>query len=174
MSALKRLSDRLGTPSAEKLFIAAKQRGLAVTKKQVRDFTERLGERQVYRPVQRSEGKTASEIIDSRFQMDLIDLHTDAAFDKTGGVNKFILILINVFTREVYARPLAKKEPKDVSLALEGILNELPQEPKVISSDNGKEFLGPVSTMLERRKIVQRFKAVGDVNALGMVEKATL
>ena len=174
MSAeLQRLSERLGAPSAEKLFIAAKQRGLRVTKKQVRDFASRLGERQLYRPVQRAEGKTASEDIDSRFQMDLIDLHTDAAFDKTtGGVNKFILILINVFTREVYARPMAKKEPKDVSRELEAILNELPQDPKVISSDQGNEFLGPVTTMLERRKIAQRFKAVGDVNALGVVDKA--
>ena len=170
---LKQLSDRLGTPGADKLFVAAKQRGLDVTKRQVRDFTRRLGERQIYQPVQRAAGKTASEDIDSRFQMDLIDLHTDAAFDKaTGGVNKFILILVNVFTREVFARPLSKKEPKEVGQALEAILDELPQEPKVISSDNGKEFLGPVSTMLERRKIVQRFKAVGDVNALGVVDKA--
>ena len=67
---------------------------------------------------------------------------------------------------------MAKKEPKDVSKELEVLLDELPQAPKVISSDNGKEFLGPVSTMLERRKIVQRFKAVGDVNALGVVDKA--
>ena len=59
-----------------------------------------------------------------------------------------------------------------MSRELEAMLDELPQEPLVISSDNGKEFLGPVTTMLERRKIVQRFKAVGDVNALGVVDKA--
>ena len=170
---LRQLSDKLATPSADKLFIAAKQRGLNVTKKQVRDFSRRLGERQIYRPIQKSEGKTASESIDSRFQMDLIDLHNDAAFDKSsGGVNKFILILINVFTREVYARPLAKKEPKDVGRELEALLDDLPQDPKVISSDKGNEFLGPVSTMLERKNIVQRFKIVGDVNALGVVDKA--
>ena len=171
---MKELSDRLGTPGADKLYIAAKQRGLNVTKKQVRDFSRRIGERQIYRPVQRAEGKTASEDIDSRFQMDLIDLHTDAAFDKTtGGVNKYILILINVFTREVYARPMASKEPATVSRELEAIIDrDLPQDPKVISSDNGNEFLGPVSKMLERKKIVQRFKAVGDVNALGVVDKA--
>ena len=91
---LRRLSERLGTPSAEKLYIAAKQRGLDVTKKQVRDFTQRLGERQIFRPVQRAEGATASESIDGRFVMDLIDLHNDAAFDKTtAGANKIILIL---------------------------------------------------------------------------------
>ena len=99
---LSKLSDRLGAPSVDKLFIAAKQRGLNVTKKQVRDFSRRQGERQIYRPVQKSEGKTASETIDSRFQMDLIDLHNDAAFDKsTGGVNKFILILINLARQNV-------------------------------------------------------------------------
>ena len=169
---LQKISADLGNPGVDKLFIAARRRGLQVTKRQVKTLLSRLGDRQIFRAVQPSKGKTASEDIDTRFQMDLIDLHNDAAFDKTGDVNKFILILINVFTREVYAETLGKKEPKEVSEALASMLDKLPIDPKIISSDNGKEFLGPVTTMLQKRDIAQKFKEVGDINALGVVDKA--
>ena len=169
---LQKIASDLGNPGADKVYVAARRRGLQVTKKQVKTLLSRLGERQIFRPVQPSRGKTAAEDIDTRFQMDLIDMHNDPAFDKSGDVDKFILILINVFTREVYARALAKKEPKDVSQALGSLLDDLPIDPKIISSDNGNEFQGPVTTMLQKRNIAQRFKAVGDVNALGVVDKA--
>jgi len=168
---LKKLSTDLNNPGPDKLYIAARKRGLKVTKKEVKTLLSRLGERQIFQSIQPSRGKAASEDIDARFQMDLIDLHNDAAFDKLGA-NKFILILVNVFTREVYAEALAKKEPSAVKPALEKILDELDAAPTIISSDNGQEFLGPVSTMLKARNITQKFKEVGDVNALSVVDRA--
>ena len=42
----------------------------------------------------------------------------------------------------------------------------------MISSDNGAEMRGAVSEYLEGRGIAQRFKAVGDQNAIGQVDKA--
>ena len=169
---LQTLAADLGQPGVDKLYIAAKRRGINVTKKQVAAALSRIGERQIFRPIQPSKGKSASEGVDVRFQMDLIDLHNDTAFDKSGAANKFILIVINVFTREIYARSLAKKDPTTVSLELASILDELPIDPKIIASDNGNEFKGPVSTLLEKRQIAQRFKAVGDVNALGVIDRA--
>ena len=168
---LKKLSTDLNNPGPDKLYIAARKRGLKVTKKEVKTLLSRLGERQIFQSIQPSRGKTASEDIDARFQMDLIDLHNDAAFDKLGA-NKFILVLVNVFTREVYAEALAKKEPSAVKPALQKILNDLDMIPTIISSDNGQEFLGPVSNMLKARNITQKFKEVGDVNALSVVDRA--
>ena len=76
-----------------------------------------MGERQIFQAIQPSRGKAASEDIDARFQMDLIDLHTDTAFDKlSGGASKFILMVINVFTREVFAEPWGEKSPARSSL----------------------------------------------------------
>ena len=46
--------------------------------------------------------------------------------------------------------------------------------PKLISSDNGNEFLGPVATLLTRLKIAHSFKAVGDVNAIGLIDRAIM
>ena len=170
---LQELSLKLGNPGVDKLFIEAKRSGLGVSKKQVKTFLSRLGERQIFQAIQPSKGKAASEDIDARFQMDLIDLHTDAAFDKLGSsANKFILIVVNVFTREVYAQALTTKTPVEVKRALEKILDDLPTAPLVISSDSGQEFQGPVGTLLKGRNITQKFKEVGDPNALSVVDRA--
>ena len=52
------------------------------------------------------------------------------------------------------------------------IFIEAPHKPQVISTDNGQEFKGIVSEYLEEKHIVQRFRSVGDINALGIVDRA--
>ncbi len=56
--------------------------------------------------------------------------------------------------------------------ALGKLLKGANKKPKLISSDNGNEFLGPVSKLLVKKKIAQAFKSVGDVNALGVIDRA--
>ena len=72
----------------------------------------------------------------------------------------------------VYTRALKTKEPSEVKVKLSQIIEEAPKKPKVISSDNGAEMLGVVSEYLESKGIAQRFKAVGDQNAIGQADKA--
>ncbi len=45
------------------------------------------------------------------------------------------------------------------------------RKPQVISSDNGAEFGGLTSQFLQQRGIVQKFKVVGDLNALGLLDR---
>ena len=47
-----------------------------------------------------------------------------------------------------------------------------PNKPKIISSDNGQEFQGLVPAFLDEKGIAQRYKSIGDVNALGLVDRA--
>jgi len=107
--------------------------------------------------------------------MDLADLKNQPgtkAKKAKDRIYKFFLVVINVFDRVVYTRALKTKEPWEVKAKLSQIISEAPAKPKVSSSDNGNEFLGEVSTYLEGRGIAQRFKAVGDQNALGVVDRA--
>jgi hypothetical protein len=78
-----------------------------------------------------------------------------------------------VFDRFCYDRNLRTKEPKEVRTALSSILASLPERKKirVIASDNGNEFIGPVADLLLDKGIAHRLKPVGDVNALGMVDR---
>ena len=54
---------------------------------------------------------------------------------------------------------------------MRAIFIEAPHKPKVISTDNGLEFKGQVSEYLEKKGITQRFRSVGDINALGLVDR---
>jgi hypothetical protein len=68
---------------------------------------------------------------------------------------------------------LRTKEPKKVHEALGTIIVSLPQRTKIllIVSANGNEFLVPVADFLLDRGIIHRFKPMGDVNVLGVVDR---
>ena len=164
---LHRISTELTHPGIEALWIAAKRRNLAVTRRQVVEYVRGKSEKQVVAPPQRALGKSISED-DNRWQMDLIDVSPESI---PAGSWKFFLVCVNVFNRYLYARPLTSKEPREVALKLKQILDEARKKPQVISSDNGTEFGGIVAEFLQHRGIVQKFKNVGDLNALGLLDR---
>ncbi len=109
-------------PSAAPLWLAAKQNGLMFSKKVVEAFVKEKGERQVFQAVQPARGKTVSESIDARWQMDLISFVNQPVV--VGGKTfKWILVCINTFDRYLYALPMQTKEQVEVRESLEKILN---------------------------------------------------
>lgn len=53
---------------------------------------------------------------------------------------KFILVLIDVFTKKAYAKPLKNKNKFNVSIALESIFDEFEYYPNTLITDEGLEF----------------------------------
>jgi hypothetical protein len=157
MEDLRHLAAELGNPGIAPLSLAARRAGLDVTKKQVTGFVRKRGEKQVFQPVQPARGKTVAAGQGATFQMDLADLKNSPEVHESG-TNKFVLVVVNVFDRFTYARNLKTKEPKEVSTALGSILAALPERKKirVIASDNGNEFLGPVADLLLDKGIAHR------------------
>ena len=168
---LHRISTELGHLGTEALWIAVRRRKLAVSKRQVTEYVRHKSEKQVLGAPQRAVGKSISED-DSRWMMDLIDVSPEAI---PAGYWKFFLVAVNVFDRYMYARPLSGKDPQEVAAKLREILDEAASEgrkrPQIISSDNGTEFGGAVTQLLRQRGIVQKFKTVGDLNALGLIDR---
>ena len=164
---LTNLYEKLGAPSADKLFIAAKKQGLVVNKKQVQTFVSWMGERQVFKPGPKSRGQTASESIDARAQIDLIDFK-----DQVSEGKKNILVYVNVFTRELSAEALTDKQSSSVAKALKSILDGLATDPSIISGDMGTEFSGDVQDLLKERGIAWRYKNKGSVNELSVIDRA--
>jgi Integrase core domain. len=164
---LAELAQRLGTPGASKLYAAARRRGIRVTKDQVRNFVRTKGQKQLFRPLPPSKGQTASESIDMRYQMDLVDLK----YSPSRG-NKNILVLVNVFSRRASAVPIKDKSPEATAAGLRALLSNLGSTPVVISSDKGGEFAGRVQELLDQQGIVHRVKAdKNDANALAVVDR---
>ena len=104
--------------------------------------------------------------------MDLIDFRT--APSKVGRETyKYILVLIDVFSREVWAAPTKDKTPATVETVLRRMLTGLPKKPALISSDKGNEWwVGPVQELLDDSGIIRKTKDPADVNALGVVDRA--
>ena len=70
---------------------------------------------------------------------DLIEYQSNDYKNVNGG-NKFILVLIDVFTKKAYARPVRRKNKFDMSLALESILQDFDHYPNTLITDEGLEF----------------------------------
>ena len=164
---LRQLSNELGNPGVQALWLAVKRNGINLMKKDVEAFVKRKGEKQIFSAVQPSKGKTVSESLDARWQMDLADLK-----GQPSDGYKFFLVAVNLFDRFMWALPLKSKEPAVVREALATLLRSAYKKPQLLSSDNGNEFIGPVSELLQEKRIAQSFKAVGDVNAIGVVDRA--
>ena len=164
MEELRQLSAQLGHPGLQPLWLAVRRNGINLLKKDVEAFVKKKGEKQVLSAIQPSKGKTVSESLDAHRQMDL-------AFGVAADGYTAYLVAVNVFDRFTYALPLTSKEPTQVAEALGKLLKGANKKPKLISSDNGNEFLGPVSKLLVKKKIAQAFKSVGDVNALGAIDR---
>jgi hypothetical protein len=168
MEQLADLAKELGTPGYAKLYRAAKQKGIEVSKLEVRSFLAKKGSKQIFRALPESKGKTATEEPGFRAQMDLIDLK----YSSSQG-NKNILVVIDIFTRKVWAKPVRGKDPAAVAQVLRQILNEMDSPPKVMSSDKGNEFTGAVDALLDEKDVVHRVKGEKyDPNVLAVVDRA--
>ena len=71
MTTLAEVYKELGAPAATALFVAARKRGLNVTREQARQFTMRRGERQIFNASKPSEGKVVAQDVHAQYQADL-------------------------------------------------------------------------------------------------------
>ena len=106
MERLRELARKLGNPGEAKLYTAARKRGIPVTRSQIKQYLAQRPERQIFRPLRRSSGATGSEGLDVQFQMDLIEFRTNPSKGF-----KYILVLIKVFSRQVWCEPVKDKTP---------------------------------------------------------------
>ena len=54
MEQLRELAKKLGNPGADKLYTAARKRGIAVTRSQIKQLLETKGAKQHFRPLPES------------------------------------------------------------------------------------------------------------------------
>jgi len=75
--------------------------------------------------------------IDDNWESDLIDL---ASLAKYNDNYKYILIIIDVFSKFVFAKPLKTKSAKEVTENIKSIINESGRKPIYFLNDRGKEY----------------------------------
>ena len=89
--------------------------------------------------------------VDSIWTADLIDVHQ---YTRQNKGYKFILVVLDVFSRYAWARPLKNKTGKEVAMAIEDILQEDGRKPRKLWTDQGTEFYNVnVAHVLKTNKI---------------------
>lgn len=80
-------------------------------------------------------------------QADLIELPPDR-------MNKYCLTVIDIFSKKAYARPLKTKTGREVTVAMESVLDSINRRVKNLHVDMGREFYNAeMSKLLNQRQI---------------------
>jgi hypothetical protein len=105
------------------------------------------------------------------WQMDLIDFSAQSALNNG---HRYILTVMDCFSKFAWATPIKTKHAGSVAKALREILDDPivgERVPKILQSDNGSEFKEQVSELLERRGIKQLFSAPYKPTTQGLIER---
>ena len=108
---------------------------------------------QVHSPPPKSIDKPHYEVTipNEMHQFDLLYMPSDSLY---GSKYKYILAGIDAASRYKVARPLRTKQAKDVAEMIADIYKVGPLTyPKIFQCDNGSEFKGDVTKMLEKNKV---------------------
>ena len=101
------------------------------------------------------ERKIITHGVGFQYQADLIVL---PAIQRENGGNRYIFVIIDVFSRFAYAEPCKTKSPADVITAFSRILKRMSKPPIKLQTDQGTEFLGSLfQKFLAKHKIIHFF-----------------
>ncbi|CAC5360464.1 unnamed protein product [Mytilus coruscus] len=108
-----------------------------------KSLTARFKNKAPYRPA-------VSQGVHHILQIDLVDMQRHKVTHRKK-IFKYVLSILDVFSRYVWLRPLQNKNSATVKRELKSLFEEF-GEPKVIQHDCGKEFEGEVRIFLKKKK----------------------
>ena len=143
------------------LYKRAKEQGIDVSQKQVKEFLKSQdtytktfpkggpGVRKKFRP-------TIVGRLGQQLQMDLVDMGQERVNDNNG--NRYIITVIEVFSKYAFTTYQKAKSGKDTVVSVRKILDEFKDrfgdDPDLLQFDEGPEFLNPeVKKLLADREI---------------------
>ena len=93
----------------------------------------------LHKPVRKSfpTRKYVTRGLHEQWQADLVEMQH---FSRENAGHRYLLTVIDIFSRYAYARPLKSKSGPDVALALESIFKENGVTPRLLQTDQGLEF----------------------------------
>ena len=84
-----------------------------------------------------------------QWQMDLVDMQKLSKWNKG---YKYLLTVIDVFSKVAWAEPLKSKSTKDMLVALQRVKEHFPTSPLRVQTDQGTEFLAkPVQAWFKKQ-----------------------
>ena len=163
---LRALAKEAAIRSVPKLLQTAASEGIKATRKQAEEALAESVPRQVLRPPPRSNGKAYTESPQSRYSCDLIDFSQNTA--KPG----YICVLMQTWSRKIWAAPQDDKTPTQTNIALQKLLEEANPKPNLthdLIHDAGMEWSRVRDILPENW--VERAKDPLDTNGIATLDK---
>lgn len=141
---LKRIYEDPRDPGSfggiQRLFKSAKAQGVPVNLEQVKEFAKSERPYQFHKPARKrfSRNPTIVSGIDVQWQADLVDMQSLSRYNKGF---KYILTVIDCFSKFAWAVPLKAKTGLIVREAFKQIFETAHRSPRKLQTDKGKEFL---------------------------------
>ena len=154
---MKRLYYDPDSPAAfttlEPLYRAARQRGLKITRRAVRDWLKTQDTYTLHRPARRRFPRNRVIVggIDSQWQADLVDM---AALSRANDGYRYLLTCIDILSKYAWVVPLRTKTGAQLIEAFETIF-ATGRRPQHLQTDEGTEFLNkPFQRFLARENVL--------------------
>jgi len=172
---LEKYYKQFNFPASSTFVKQLKNEGIKITKKEIDDFLVSRAEQQ-QTTIQPNRKKLLGKIVAYRplslIQMDIFDMQN---YTRTNKGYKYILCIIDVFTRKVWTYAMKKKDNDNVQesfkkfLQQSGIQNNTPT---ILMSDNDSTFINKsFQEILEKNKIIHQPNIIDDHHALGLIDR---
>jgi hypothetical protein len=145
-----------GFVSESVLYKKAKERGIKVTVKQVKEFYKNQGVTQLFAPTLT---KSFNPIVAPTnsvgiLQIDLMDI---SKFFRENDNFKFLLNVVDIFSRYAWSFPIKSKTPDEIEPHLKKVIDDIkskyPENFIWITCDKGSEFKGSVIKLIKANNI---------------------
>jgi hypothetical protein len=174
VQTLRLLADDAGIRSVPRLMKTAAAEGIKATRKQAEQALKKRVQAQILHPPPRSTAKVTSEGPNSRYAADLIDFSQNTA--RPGG-HAYILVLMQVWSRRLWATPLKNKTWHETNKGMKKLISEATPHPTAdnnthdLLTDAGLEF-SRVELAVPSDKWVVRQKDPVDRQGIASLDKA--
>ena len=170
MENLQQIYDDTGRPGASVFRNAARRKGVYITQAEARDFVAGQSVGQVAQQRLPSDGKVTAAKEDSRWQLDLLDFSKRR--QQPGG-HKYVLTVVDVFSRYLWAERMVEKTPQAALSAYRKVISQNNNKhPREVSSDLGQEFSGVFAAYLQKKGTADRKKDPQSINSIAVVDRA--
>ena len=172
---LEKYYKKYNFPASSTLLKLLKNEGIKITKKEIDDFlATRVEQQQTI--IKNERKKTLGKIVAYRpLSLIQMDIYVMAKYVTGNKGYKYILCMIDVFTRKVWAYKMKKKDNKNVQDSFKQFLSDSKinkYTPTILMSDNDSTFINKsFQEILEKNKIIHQPNILDDHHALGLIDR---
>ena len=172
---LEKYYKKYNFPASSTFIKQLKNEGIKTTKQEIDKFIGNRVEQQKT-IIKNERKKTLGKIVAYRpLSLIQMDIYVMAKYVKDNKGYKYILCMIDVFTRKVWAYKMKKKDNKNVQDSFKKFLSDSnikEYTPTILMSDNDSTFINKsFQEILEKNQIIHQPNILDDHHALGLIDR---